>query len=99
MRVFQIVVRGGGGEFPPVRGITNFTGGVIRWRESEEWFWQFEPFSKLKTVFRECWASIKIKINMTCVSKQYEIKTNMEQQLWLQLKMMFLLGYNLKIVV
>ena len=36
---------------------------------------------------------------MTCVSKQYEIKTNMEQQLWLQLKMMFLLGYNLKIVV
>ena len=35
---------------------------------------------------------------MTCVSKEYEIKTKMEQKQWLQLKMLFLLGYNLKIV-
>ena len=36
------------------------------WKEpEEEWFWQFEPFSKLKTAFREYWTSIKIKINMT----------------------------------
>ena len=35
---------------------------------------------------------------MTCVSKEYEIKT-MEQEQWLQLKMLFLLGYNLNIVV
>ena len=36
---------------------------------------------------------------MTCVSKEYEIKTKMEQQQWLQLKMLFLLGCNMKIVV
>ena len=39
-----------------------------------------------------------MKINMTCVSKEYEIKTKMEQEQWLQLKKLFLLGYNLKIV-
>ena len=32
-------------------------------------------FSKLKTTFCEYWTLIKIKINMTCVSKEYEIKT------------------------
>ena len=36
---------------------------------------------------------------MTFASKEYEIKTKMEQQQWLQLKMLLLLGYNLKIVV
>ena len=35
---------------------------------------------------------------MTCVSKEYEIKTKMEQK-WLQLKMTLLLGYNLKIFI
>ena len=37
---------------------------------------------------------------MTYVSKEYEIeiKTKMEQEHWLQLKMLFLMGYNLKIV-
>ena len=34
---------------------------------------------------------------MSCVSKEYEIKT-IEQEQCLQLKMLFLLGYNLKIV-
>ena len=32
-------------------------------------------------------------------SKEYEIRTKMEQEQWLQLKMLFLLGYNLKIVI
>ena len=55
-----------------------FTG----WREpEEEWFWQFEPFSKLKTAFCECWTSIKTKINMTCVPKEYEIKTKITWKL------------------
>ena len=36
---------------------------------------------------------------MTCVSKEYEIKIKVEQEQWLQLKMLFLLGYKLKIVV
>ena len=35
---------------------------------------------------------------MACVSKEYEIKQKMEQEHWQQLKMLFLLGYNLKIV-
>ena len=35
---------------------------------------------------------------MTCVTKEYKIKTKMEQE-WLQLKMTFLLGYNLKISI
>ena len=36
---------------------------------------------------------------MTSVSKEYEIKTKMEEEQWLKLKMLFLLGYNEKIVV
>ena len=36
---------------------------------------------------------------MTCVSKEYEIKTKIEQEQCPQLKMLFLLGYNLKIIV
>ena len=63
-----------------------------------EMIWLFEPFSKLKTAFCEYWTSIEMKINMTCVSKEYKIQTKMEQEQWLQLKMLFLLGYNLKIV-
>ena len=48
----------------------------------------------LKTDFWEYWTSFKIKIGMACVSKQYEIKTKMEHEQWLQLKILFLLGYN-----
>ena len=33
---------------------------------------------------------------MTCASKEYEIKTKMVQEKWLQLKMVFFLGYTLK---
>ena len=36
---------------------------------------------------------------MICVLKEYEIKTKMVQEQWLQLKKMFLLGYNLKIFI
>ena len=36
---------------------------------------------------------------MSWKSKEYEIETKMEQEQWLQLKMPFLLGYNLKIVI
>ena len=36
---------------------------------------------------------------MTFVSKEYKIKTKIEQEQWLQLKVLFLLGYNLIIVV
>ena len=36
---------------------------------------------------------------MTCVSKEYEIKTKMVQEQWLQQKMTFLLDYILKIFI
>ena len=62
-------------------------------------FWTIRTFFKLKRAFYEYWTSIKIKINMACVSKVYEIKTKREQEHWLQLKMWFLLGYNLKSVL
>ena len=57
------------------------------------------PFSGLKTTFIKYWTSTKIKNNMTCVYKEYEGKIKMVEEQWLQLKMKFLLGYNMKIVI
>ena len=93
-RVFQIAARGGwekpsggGLESEILLGENFFTG----WREPEkEWFWRFELFSKLKAASFEYWTSIKIKIDITYVSKEYKIKTKMEQEQWLHLKMPFL---------
>ena len=99
-RVFQIAVRGGGWGVIPRIG--NFTGGDFllgQRNPRRSVFWWYKPFSKLKTPFCEYWTSIEIKINLTCVCKKYEIKTKMEQEQWLQLKILFLLGYNLEIVV
>ena len=45
----------------------------VGWEPKQEWFWPFEHFSKLKTAFSEYWPSTKIKISMTCISKEYEI--------------------------
>ena len=39
-----------------------------------------------------------MKINMTCVSKEYEIKTKNGARAMTTTKNAFLLGYNLKIV-
>ena len=62
-----------------------------RWREGEhDWLWRFEPFSKLETAFCEYQISIKIKINMTCMFREYEIKT-MEQEQCLHLKILLVL--------
>ena len=81
--------RGGGGRgevgMPPLgRGSIYFTRRenffTGWWENEQEWFWPFEPFSKLKT------ASFKIKISMTCVYKEHEINTKMVQEQWLQLK-------------
>ena len=67
----------GGGESEIWLGGIVFTG----WGEPDEkWFWQFKPSSKLKTASCEYWTSIKIKINMTCVSEECKVKTKMEQE-------------------
>ena len=42
---------------------------------------------------------MKIKIGITCVYKGYEVNREIVQQQRLQLKMKFLLGYSLKIVI
>ena len=93
-RVFQIVLTG--------RGMRNLPGkgGSTGWQESnKKWFWPLELFLKLKTTFCKYWTLIKIKISMTCMSKEYEVKIKMVQEQWLQLKIKFLLGYNMKIII
>ena len=40
---------------------------------------------------------IKLKLAWPVCPKGYEIKTKMVQEQWLQVKMTFLLGYNLKV--
>ena len=59
-------------------------------------FWPLKPFSKLKTTFCNYWTSVKIKISM--IYEVYKVKIKMVQKQWLQLKLKFLLGYNMKIV-
>ena len=56
------------------------------WEPEKELFWQLEPFSELNTTFCIYWTSIKMKISMTCVYKEYKIKRKMVQEQWLQLK-------------
>ena len=48
-----------------------------------------QTFFKAKNSFLLTRNINKIKINMIYVSKDYEIKTKMEQEQWLQLKMLF----------
>ena len=84
------------GESEILLGRNFFTGW---WECEEDLFLQFKLFLELKTPFYEYWTSVKIKISMTCVSKDYEIKTKIVQEQWLQLKKTFLLGYNLKIFI
>ena len=67
------------------------------WESEKKLFWLFKPFSKVKTTFCNYWTSIKIKISMTCVYKEYKVKIKMVQEQWLQLKLKFLLGYNINI--
>ena len=53
----------------------------------------------MNKVFCKYQTSIKIKISMTCVYKEYEVKIKMAQEQLLQLKMKFLLGFNMKTVI
>ena len=74
IRAFQIVLRGGRWVSPRWgRWIVYFARRenffTRSWEPEEEWFWTFEPFAELKT------ASFKIKISITCVHKEHEIKT------------------------
>ena len=71
----------------------NFTEADFYWEPKEEWFWPFELFSELKATL------IKIKLSMTCVYEEYEIKKTMVQEQLLQLKMKFLLGCKMKIII
>lgn len=53
---------GGEGVNPPPTVVESeilLGGGVTGWLEPEQgWFWRFEQFSMLETIFCECWTSI-----------------------------------------
>ena len=79
IRAFQIVLKCGRWVFPHwgrrlicFARRENFLTG--RWKPEEERFWPLEPSSKLKT------ASFKIKMSLTCVYKEHEIKTEKVQE-------------------
>ena len=81
VRVFQIALRGG--------RTRNFTRGRIRYLVMGTWegvILTLQTFFKAKyNYFCKYLASIKIKISMICVYKEYEIV----QEQWLQLKVSF----------
>ena len=82
-------------------GMKNFAGGnffIQLWESDRKWFWPFDSFSKLKRTFCNYRTSIKIKTSMTCVYKEYKVKIKIMKEQWLQLKMKFLMDYNMKIV-
>ena len=65
----------GWGKSPQWEGWKILLNFFIGWWESEgEWIWSFQPFLKLKTTCCKYWTLIKIKISMTCVYKEYEVK-------------------------
>ena len=88
LEVFLITLRGGGPPPPPRGGLEILVGNFLIgcWEPKEAWFWPFGRFLKLKT-FCKYWTSIEIKISMTCVYKEYEIKIKIIDEWWLQLKM------------
>ena len=61
-------------------GVGGGGGGLLGEGNLRSDFWGFKPFSKLILAVCEYLTSIKIKIKMTCVSKEYEIKTKMKQE-------------------
>ena len=85
-----------------VNSLSNLGGrGVTGWREpGEEWFWHFKPFSKLKTASVNTEDQLKSKLTWPKCPKCMKLKQkwNCKTQ-WLHLKMLFLLGYNLKSVI
>ena len=74
-RVFQIELKAGGKSPLLVWGKGKFSGdwgSIIEWWVSEEWLWPFKPSSRLKAIFHKYWPSIKIKVSITCVYKDYD---------------------------
>ena len=69
------------------------------WESEEELFWPVNYFSKSETTICKYWTLIQFKIGMTCVCKEYEGKIKIVQEPWLQLKMNFILAYNMKNVI
>ena len=67
------------------------------WEPEEEWFWPFKPFQSEKQLSLNIGHHLKSKL-VWPASKEYEIETKMVHEQWMQLKMKFLLGYNLKII-
>ena len=58
-----------------------------------------QTFFKAKNNIPQILNINKTKISVTCVYKQYEVKVKMVQEQRIQLKMKFLPGYNIRIVI
>ena len=80
-RVFQILLRGGGGRGKKFRWGVFFYWVVGIWGRVNFTIW---TFSRVKTTFCKYWTSIKIKITMTWVCKENEDKIKMVEEEWLQ---------------
>ena len=89
IRIFQIALKRGGGFLPQWRKSFLLGGGNLRSG--------FDSFSKLKTTFCQYWTSIKIKISMTCMFKEYEVYNGI--RVMTTTKMKFLVCYNMEIVI
>ena len=63
-------------------GMFSMSGGSLPRSNLNIW-----TFLKLKTRFFKYWISIKIKISLTCMYKDYKFEIKMVQEQWLQLKM------------
>ena len=105
-RVFQIAVLSGGGVNSPQWRESEICGGGFFYQVVRTWggvILTIQTFLKAKNSILQHSVNteplIKIKISMTCVSKEYkiEIKIKMVQEQWRKLEMTFLVGYNLKI--
>ena len=93
----------GGKSLLPVGGNGKFWWGEVFFHRVGKICWgvilTIQAFSKAKNNILYVLNIDKIKISMACVYNQYEVKTKMVQKQQLQLKMMFLLGCNMKNVV
>ena len=78
VRVFQTAWKGKGKISPPSGGMGNFGEGRDffngRWKSVEEWFWQFKPFWKLKTIFCKHWTLIKPKFAWSVCTNSMKLK-------------------------
>ena len=101
-RLFQIALMGRG-KFTEWGGMENFAGewiflfggrNLTRGDSNHSILFQSEKQHSVNIQHR-----LKSKLAWHQLDKEYEVKRKMVQEQWLQLKLKFLVGYNMKIVI